>query len=42
MRKIIISYYLYGKGEFYAAPQWALLETEQCVSVRSCQDQDCD
>ena len=41
MRKIIISY-LSVKGEFYAALQWGLLGMEQQVSVRPCQDQDCD
>lgn len=38
MRKIIVSCYLYGKGEFCAALQWELLWTEQCVSVTPCQD----
>ena len=42
MRKIIISYYLSVKGEFYTALQWGLPGIQQQVSVRPCQDQDCD
>lgn len=42
MRKIIISYNLYGKGAFCAAWQQELPGTGQCASVRLCQGQDRD